>query len=297
MTCFVDDEIPQLGWSQRVVDVLPNIRVPADDVDLLTAEFPHDVFHTHSAHADASTNGIDFLVVRQDGDLRAVTRLARDTFNLEGLVRDFRHFKLEKFADEIGMAAGKNDLRAVQSVFDAQCVRANAVAGLVFLRGHTLPAGHDAFNFTEINDHITALEAAHGAGKDIPGATLELLEHHVLFDLADALEQCLLGGLRGDAAKVLRGDLDFDVFTKLDVRKAASGVRQGDLIVLVNDVLDHQLLREGPNSARLAVDLDAEIARGTDTFLGRLEQSLLDGLKQDFPVDAFFALKIFHRYY
>src|ERR1039458_7994881 len=164
MTCFVDDEIPQLGWSQRVVDVLPNIRVPADDVDLLTAEFPHDVFHTHSAHADASTNGIDFLVVRQDGDLRAVTRLARDTFNLDGLVRDFRHFKLEKFADEIGMAAGKNDLRAVQSVFDAQCIRANAVAGLVFLRGHTLPAGHDAFNFSEINDHITALEAAHGAG-------------------------------------------------------------------------------------------------------------------------------------
>src|ERR1039458_4377889 len=297
MACLVDDEIPQLGWGQRVVDVLPNIRVPADDVNLLTTEFTHDVFHTHSAHADASADGIDLFVVRQDGNLRAVTCLAGDAFNLDGLVRDFRDFKFEKFADEIGMATGKNDLRAVQGVFDAQRVRANAVAGLIFLRGHALPAGHNAFDFAEINDYITALEAAHGAGKDIAGATLELLEHHVLFDLADALEHCLLGGLRGDAAKILRGDLNLDVFTKLDVRKAASGVRQGDLIVLVNDVLDHQLLREGPNSARLAVDLDAEIARGTDTFLGRLEQSLLDGLKQDFPVDAFFALKIFHRYY
>src|ERR1017187_72793 len=191
MTCFVDDEVPQLGWSQRVVDVLPNIRVPADDVNL-----------------------------------RAVTRFARDAFNLDGLVRDLRNLEFKKFADEIGMAARKNDLRAMQRVLDAQGVRANAVAGLVFLRGHALPAGHDAFNFAEINDHITAFEAAHGTGKDIAGATLELLEHHVLFDLANALEHCLLGGLCGDAAKILWGDLNLDVFTKLDVRKTASGVRQ-----------------------------------------------------------------------
>ncbi len=73
--------------------------------------------------------------------------------------------------------------------------------------------------------------------------------------------------------------------------------REGDLIVLVDNVFDHQLLGERANRARLAVDFNAEIARGTDTFLGRLQQSLLDGLKQDFPVDTFLALKILHCYY
>src|SRR5882724_7511089 len=88
MTRLVDDKVPQLGWGQRVVDVLPNIRVPTDDVDLLTAEFAHDVFHAHSAHADAGADGIDLIVVRQDGNLSAITCLARDAFDLDGLVCD-----------------------------------------------------------------------------------------------------------------------------------------------------------------------------------------------------------------
>src|SRR5882724_9254006 len=297
MTRFVDDEIPQLGRGQGVVDVLPNIRVPTDDVDFFTAEFAHDVFHAHPAHAHASANGIDLIVVRQDGDLRAIARFPRDALDLDSFVRDFRDFEFKKFADEIGMAAGKNDLRAVQGVLDAQRVRANAVAGLVFLRGHALPAGHDALDLAKIDDDVAAFEAPYGAGKDIAGATLELFEHHVLLDLANTLKHRLLGGLRGDAAKVLRGDLNFDVLAELRVRKTTAGVCQRDLIVIVDNVLEGQLLRESPNHARLAVDLDAEIARGTDTFLGGLQQSLLDRLEQDFPVDALFALKIFYRYY
>ena len=38
-------------------------------------------------------------------------------------------------------------------------------------------------------------------------------------------------------------------------------------------------------------------SRGTDTSLGSLQQSLLDGLEQDFLVDALFALQIFQHHY
>src|SRR5579859_753708 len=184
----------------------------------------------------------------------------------------------------------------MDGIVHAQGESADAVPGLVFLGGHTLAAGHDAFDLAEIDDDIAALEAADGAGEYVARAALELLEHHILLDLADALQHRLFCRLCGDAAEILRGNLDFDAFPKLDVWVLAAGIRQRDFIVLVDDVFDHQLLRERANSAGLAVDLDTEIVRGTDTLLGRLEQRLLDRLEQDFPVDALFALEILHSH-
>ena len=41
------------------------------------------------------------------------------------------------------------------------------------------------------------------AGDDVADAVLVLLEHHLALGLADALQDDLLGGLRGDAAEVV----------------------------------------------------------------------------------------------
>ena len=76
--------------------------------------------------------------------------------------------------------------------------------------------------------------------------------------------------LGGNPPEILRGDLDFDAFPKLDVRRAASGVGQRDLILFVDDVFNHQLLGERADVAGLAVDLDAKVVGGTDAPLGSL---------------------------
>ena len=66
---------------------------------------------------------------------------------------------------------------------------------------------------------------------------------------------------------------------------------------LLTTCLDDEQLGQGANRAGLAVDFDAQIAGGADALLGRLQQGLLDGLKQGFLVDALFALQILqHRY-
>src|SRR5579862_2716364 len=62
------------------------------------------------------------------------------------------------------------------------------------------------------------------------------------------------------------------------------------------EAVEQALLQASKKSVGPAHDLDTEIVRGTDTFLGRLEQRLLDRLEQDFPVDALFALEILHRH-
>ena len=124
------------------------------------------------------------------------------------------------------MAPRENNFRAMQGIFDAQCVGTDAIARLVFLGGHALTAGHDAFDLAEIDDDVAAFEAADRAGQDVAGAALELLEDHDLFDLPDALQHRLLGGLRGNPPKILGGDLDLDAFAELGIWQATAGVGQ-----------------------------------------------------------------------
>ena len=61
---------------QGVADQDLRRLVPADDVDLLAAEFVDDVLDPAAAHADARADRVHLGVDRRDGDLRAVPRLA-----------------------------------------------------------------------------------------------------------------------------------------------------------------------------------------------------------------------------
>ncbi len=265
MTGFIDDQVLQLGGRKRVGDKLTDIRVPADDVDLLAAEFAHDILHAHPPHAHAGADGINLFIVRHDGDLGAVAGFARDPFDLHRLVGDFRNFELEKFPDEVGMASRQNDLRAMHGVVDAKGVGTDAIARLVFLGGHTLATGHDAFDLAEVDDDVAPFEPAHGPGQDVARAALELLENHVLLDLPDALQHRLLGGLCGDTAKILGGDFDLNGFAKLGIWQAAAGVGRTNIVLLVDHIFDHQQIRESANGTGLAVDLNTEVACRTDT--------------------------------
>ena len=75
---------------------------------------------------------------------------------------------------------------------------------LVALAGHLLGAGQQCLDLAEIDEAVAVVRLLNDAGDDVAHAVLILLKHHVALDLADALQDHLLGGLRGDAAEVLR---------------------------------------------------------------------------------------------
>ena len=75
---------------------------------------------------------------------------------------------------------------------------------LVALAGHLLGAGQQRLDLAEVDQAVAVVRLLDDAGDDVAHAVLVLLEHHVALDLADPLQDDLLGGLRGDAAEVLR---------------------------------------------------------------------------------------------
>jgi hypothetical protein len=118
---------------------------------------------------------------------------------------------------------------------------------------------------------MTAFTRLDDAGDQLADAVAVLLEHHVALRLADALQDDLLGGLRGDAAEVVGGD-----------------VALGDLLVELGQArrCDLRGLRDD-HLARLRVDAPLELARG---LLLRLVQELvLEVLGQDELLDAVLA--------
>jgi hypothetical protein len=59
----------------------------------------------------------------------------------------------------------------------------------------------------QLHERVAVVGLLHDAGDQLADAVAVLLEHHVALGLADALQDDLLGGLRGDAAEVVGGDV------------------------------------------------------------------------------------------
>ena len=76
-------------------------RCPFSRLQLL-----HDRADARAAGADTGTDGIDVLLGRVDGDLRAGAGLTRDGADLHGAGADLRDLQLEQALDERRMRAG-----------------------------------------------------------------------------------------------------------------------------------------------------------------------------------------------
>ena len=78
----------------------------------------------------------------------------------------------------------------------------DAVADAVGLARHLLAHRQDRLGAADVDDEVAALEAADDAGDELALAVLVLVVDVLALGLADALDDDLLGGLRGDAAEV-----------------------------------------------------------------------------------------------
>src|SRR5207248_10603903 len=180
-------------------------RVPRDDVDLLAAQLGHDHAHARAARADARTDRVDALCVRLDGDLGTVAGLARDAPNLDEAVRDLRYLELEQRFDQLRIAPGEDHLRALRATAHLGDDGLDARALLVALAVHLLGPRQKRLDLPEVDEDIVPVAGLlDDPGHDLADAVDVLVVHHRALRLADALQDHLLRGLRGDAAEVVR---------------------------------------------------------------------------------------------
>src|SRR6185503_1586425 len=103
----------------------------------------------------------------------------------------------------------------------------------------------------DVEDDRARLDPVDGAGDELPLAAREVVEDLVALDLADALQDDLLGGL-----------------------VELAGIFDDDLRQLVLDLLDDEPGAKDPDSAGLRVDADVDVLVARDAAIGGLDAVL-----------------------
>ena len=193
-----------LGGRDRVAHEARRILVVRDDVDLLAAQLLHHRLDAGALHADAGADRIDVAVARATRrSSRGRPARARTPRCATMPLVDLGDLLLEQLLEQALVRARQDDLRAARVFVDVEDVGLDAVAGAVRLARHLLAHRQHRLGAAEVDDDVAALEAPDDAGDELALAVLVLVEDVLALGLADALEDDLLGGLRGDAAEPL----------------------------------------------------------------------------------------------
>ena len=210
--------------------------------------------HARTARADARADRVDVVVVRRDRELGAVTGLTGDGLELDDPVDDLRHLELEQPLHETGVRARHDDLRTLGGLAHLDDVGLEPAAVVVVLVLHLLGLREQRLDLAEVEQRVAGVGLLDDAGDDVALAARVLLVLHLPLRLADALEDDLLGGLRGDATEV-----------------------GGRVVPLARDVaVLVELLRDHLDRAGLHVDLD-------ERLLGRVGHPLVGGERARWP--------------
>src|SRR5207237_7192906 len=126
-----------------------------------------------------------------------------DRLDDDDALSNFRHFHLEQLADQLRRGAAQDDLRALGLAEHVEDERLDAVAGAVALAGGLLADRQHGFGAAQVDDDVAALEPQRDAGDDLALAILVVVEDVFTLGVAGALDDDLLGRLRGDAAERL----------------------------------------------------------------------------------------------
>ena len=222
----------------------------------------HDRADSCAARADAGADRIDAVLRGVDGQLRAGACLAGDGLDLNKAGGDLRNLKLKQALDKAGVCPGYNDLRAFCRAADLHDIDADEVALVVILRADLLGCGEHGVGLVvaaaDADGHVVGrrLDAQDRTGEDLMLLRRERVEDHAALCFADALDDDLLGRLRGDAAEVLR--LHVDVYKVAQLRGLAdsAGRVERNFRGGGDDVVDDLLLHVHMHIVVLDLDED-----------------------------------------
>ena len=176
-----------------------------------------------------------------------MTGLARDRLDLDHTVDELRNFELEQAPHETGVRARHDDLRALRGLADLDDVRLHARAVVVAVARNLLGLRQQRLDPAEVEQRVARVGLLDDAGDDVAFAAGVFLVLHLALGLANALQDHLLGRLRGDAAEV-----------------------GGRVVPLAGDVAVFvELLRDHADLAGLDVDLDQRLLGGVGHALVR----------------------------
>src|SRR5687768_11566186 len=233
LVLVVDENLAHARRAERLRDEAGRLVVVGDDVDLLAAQLGYDHAHARAARADAGTDRVHPVGVRDDRDLRAVARLAGDVGDLHQAVGDLGHLELEQALDQLRIAARDDDARAARRGGDLLDDGLDALRVVVALALDLLGLGQQRLHpLAQLHERVAGVRLLDDAGDQLAHAVAVLLEHHVALGLADALQDHLLGGLRGDPAEVVRRDV-----ANLDLVLEVAQARRVDVRRLRDDDL------------------------------------------------------------
>ena len=160
--------------------------------------------------------------------------------SLDDAVDELRHFEFEQPPHEARVRARHHDLRAFRGLADLDDVRLHPGAVVVVVARDLLGLREQRFDPAEVEQRVARVGLLDDAGDDVAFAARVLLVLHLAFGFADALQDHLLRGLRGDAPEVF-----------------------GRVVPLADDVAVFvEFLRDHVDVAGLDVDLDERFFGG-----------------------------------
>ena len=182
-------------------------RIVANDVDFFAAQVVGHVGDPARLRTKASADRIDFGPVALHRNLRTASGIARDRHDLDRAVGDFGNLELQQALHEPLGRARKNHLRPLRRFLHVEHVRANEVVDAIGLARDLFVEIHDGFVATfERDEHVALLVALHRAGHQVVELAHVLVVDGVALGFANALDDDLLGRLRGDSPEVFRRD-------------------------------------------------------------------------------------------
>ena len=131
------------------------------------------------------------------------------------------------------------------------------VVDVVFLAGHPLAVGQNAFGAAQLHIHALGLHALNDSGEDLVFLLGILVVDLALLRLADALHDDLLGRLRRSAQEARGRHVDFGDVAHAVIGADLERVLQGDLVGGVLHLVSDGLAGEHLGHAGGAVQGDA----------------------------------------
>ncbi len=262
LALFVEQHAGDARRAQRIGDVLGELRVPFDDVDLLAGQFVDDVLNAQSALAHATAHGVHIGDGGDDGGLAACAGFAGNGLDLDHAVAHFRNLLLHEAAEEIAVCAAELDDRAACALVHVDDEDLEIVAAAQFFGADLILFHHEDFVLVveEQGDGARGhIHAAHLRGEDFAHLVCEILVDCVALGLANALQDDLFGGLRGDAAEVVGLGVDLDDVAQFDAGDEHGGFFLRDFGARIFDVFHNFTFGEDAHFARLAVNRGGDV--------------------------------------
>ncbi len=291
----IDNDAVDLGWAESSLYVELDIIGVVDDVDVLVLQLTDNGVDARTLHADASSYGVDAVVIRLDSHLGALAWHADNLADGDEAVEDLRDLILKHPLKEHGRGARDDDKRVVVLELDTSHDSLDLVA-------LAEEVGRDLLRLGE--DEVIALLVAYEnlalprlidlAGHDLTDALLVTVEKVVLLKVHHKACKVLLEAQDGTAAEVLELDLVGDLLADLEILLDLLGLREADLEVRVIEliVLDDGAATEDLEVAFLGVDDDVEVRVGAELLDENAAEGLLEDSHHSGPVNILQVLEL-----